>query len=348
MHKEIRTSAELAPRRYLAGVSFGVSSTCLVQMLDDTARHHAAKQSSSAFEPLIVHVDTDLAAAPTRDGETPAQRLLAKYRRRYPHVSFDCVHLSRAMALRTVDWSALLPAGVTAADCGASDDVERLRRLFAALPSVTSRADVLRQLVRHVLIDTARAHDYSVVLLGHSTSALAALTLAEVANGRGFSVPGQVGDGIQTVCEYDDRGDETARVAFPVYYPLREVLKNELVGYVDLIPALADMKRLRELDGSAGGGSSVVSHRDVSIEEVMQRYFDGVEGPYSGIVANVVRTTGKLDRVAGGASCRLCSMPLDDSGDNRWAGDLGQDSGDSAAENHREKLCYGCRRAVSG
>ncbi|OAA79886.1 Thiouridylase subunit 2 [Akanthomyces lecanii RCEF 1005] len=347
MHKEIRISAELAPRRYLAGLSFGVSSTCLTQMLDDSARHHATKQSSSAFEPLIVHIDTDLVVAP-EDHDTAAQRLLAKYRQKYPHISFDCVHLSKAMALKTVDWATLLPGQAPESSEDGKCDMEKLRRLFDALPSVTSRADVLRQLVRHVLIDTARTRDYSAVLLGHSTSALAALTLAEVANGRGFSVPGQVGDGLQTICEYDNTGNETARVSFPVYYPLREVLKNELVGYMDLIPVLAEMKQLGEVDRAARSSSSVVSHRDVSIEEVMQRYFEGVEGPYSGIVANVVRTTGKLDRVAGSAFCRLCGMTLDESGDDRWAGDLGQDSGDSAAGNHKGKLCYGCRRSVNG
>ncbi|KAJ3472172.1 hypothetical protein NLG97_g11224 [Lecanicillium saksenae] len=195
---------------------------------------------------------------------------------------------------------------------------------------------------------TARARDYAAVLLGHSTSALAALTLAEVANGRGFSVPGQVNDGLQTMCEYDaSTGQETARLTFPVYYPLREVLKNELLGYMDLIPVLEEMKTEKLVEGVAGS-TTVVSHRDVSIEEVMQRYFDGVEGPYSGIVANVVRTTGKLERVGGSAYCRLCGMTLDGSGDDRWAGDLGRDSGDSASENHRGKLCYGCRRSVSG
>lgn len=347
MHKEIRISTELAPRRYLAGLSFGISSTCLTQMLDDSARHHAAKQSSSAFEPLIVHVDTDLVVA-AEDQDTPARRLLAKYRQRYHHISFDCVHLSKAMSLKTVDWSTLLPDQVPERSDDGKSDAEKLRRLFDALPSVTSRADVLRQLVRHILVDTARTRGYSAVLLGHSTSALAALTLAEVANGRGFSVPGQVGDGLQTICEYDSSGNETERISFPVYYPLREVFKNELVGYVDLVPVVAQMKQLGEVEGAAGSSSSIVSHRDVSIEEVMQRYFEGVEGPYSGIVANVVRTTGKLDRVAGSAFCRLCSMTLDESGDDRWAGDLGQDSGDSATGNHKGKLCYGCRRSVNG
>lgn len=368
MHKDIRTSTDLAPRRYLAGLSFGASSTCLAQILDDSAAYHATKQSSSSFEPLVVHVDTDLTATapqPDTQGTTPALKLLARYRQKYPQVSFECVHLSRAMALKTVDWSALVPGlavpGLereqdqwpSAADEENNTDRERLRRIFDALPSVTSRADVLRQLVRHVLIDMARTRGCSTLLLGHSTSALAALTLAEVANGRGFSVPGQVSDGIQTVCGYGDDGVEISRAALPVYFPLREVFKNELVIYMDMIPSLADLKQEIGVGREAAGAATVVSHRHVSIEEVMQRYFDGVEGPYSGIVANVVRTAAKLENKGNGCSsdgafCRLCGMTLDGSGDDRWAGDLGRDSGDSAAENYKWKLCYGCRRSVSG
>lgn len=346
LHKETRTSTDLQPRRYLAGLSFGISSTVLTQILDGTAEYHSTKKSSSSFEPLVVHVDTDL--SPRSPGEeSPAQRLLAKYRQRYPHVSFDCVHLSKALSLKTVDWSAL-PLPSEGGDADDDADADRLRRLFDALPSVTSRADILRQLVRHILIDTALQRDYSTLLLGHSTSALAALTLAEVANGRGFSVPSQVNDGPHTICTYggDDEGSGSSSrgsMEFPIYFPLREVFKNEIATYMDIVPSLADMK-----NPDASDAANVVSHKDLSIEEVMQRYFDGVEGPYSGIVANVVRTTAKLDRVAGAAYCRLCGMTLDEHGDSRWAGDLGHDSGDVTTPNQLGKLCYGCRRSVSG
>jgi cytoplasmic tRNA 2-thiolation protein 2 len=214
------------------------------------------------------------------------------------------------------------------------------------LPSVTSRADVLRQLTRHILIDAALQRNYSTVLFGHSTSALAALTLAEVANGRGFSVPSQVSDGPHTICTYADDGSSQSSTDFPIYYPLREVFKNEISTYMDIVPSLTDMKNAD--DDFSAAGANVVSHKDLSIEEVMQRYFDGVEGPYSGIVANVVRTTAKLDRVAGATFCRLCGMTLDEQGDSRWAGDLGHDSGDVAAPNQLGKLCYGCRRSVGG
>lgn len=296
----------------------------MASILSDSSQYHANKKGSSPFEPHVIHVDTHLGSV-----SSPAETMLAKYRVKFPHISFECVHLTKALQLKTVDWSLLpLPESGTPA--------ERLRALFDALPSMTSRADILRMLVRHVLVDAAITKEYSTLLLGHSTTALAALTLAEVANGRGFSVPSQVNDGAMAVCTYEG-GKETSRRDFPVYYPLREVLKNELLKYMELVPALNDMIP----EAKAG---AVVSHKDVSIEEVMQRYFEGVEGPYAGIVTNVVRTTGKLEPLNGQEKCRLCSMSLDNKGDARWAGDMGDGSDEGAGK----KLCYGCKRSVRG
>lgn len=106
------------------------------------------------------------------------------------------------------------------------------------------------------------------------------------------------------------------------------------------MPSLSGL--VPEADGSAG--TSVVSHKDLSIEEVMARYFASVEEGYSGIVANVVRTTGKLERVTGDKFCGTCGMTLDAQGDSRWAGELGDDLIDSEAL----RLCYGCKRSVHG
>lgn len=285
----------------------------LAQILNATSERHASQKALSSFEFVIVHVATG--------DETAAETELDKYRAAYPHVQFECVHLRRALRLKSIDWTVL-------------PKVETIEGLFDALPTVTSKADVLRLLIRHVLIDVARERDCSTLLLGHSTTALAALTLSGVANGRGFSVPMEVNDGMHDVCSYEN-GKEVARVPFPIYYPLREVFKNELFEYMKLLP-----EEFKGLEKTPETGS-VVSHRDVSIEEVMQRYFEGVEGQYSGIVANVVRTTGKLDRVTGTQSCRLCGMALDETGEERWAGELGEatDGG---------HLCYGCRRSVNG
>ncbi|KAG6014994.1 hypothetical protein E4U43_005916 [Claviceps pusilla] len=347
--RDTKAPGRPGPRRYVAGLSFGPSSTAMTQILDKSTKFHSSKKSSPAFEPLIVHIDTDLShTAGQRD--SPAQKLLARYQERFPNMSFECIHLSSIWKATTLDWSAL---GMPFSDADQAeivvDGVERLRTFFNSLPSMTSRADMLRLFIRHLLLDVALGRSYTAVLLGHSTTALAALTLAEVANGRGFAVPWQINDGPFTVRKYrhsvtDSSGSkEPFEVQMPIYYPLREVFKNELAVYIDLIPAL---RELMPQDSNKSAGN-VVSHRDLSIAEVMERYFDSVEGPYSGIVANVVRTTGKLERAATGGFCHMCGMTLDEQGDSRWAGELGHDLDETEAT-QTTRLCYGCKRTVHG
>lgn len=343
--RDTRAPGRPGPRRYLAGLSFGSSSVAMTHVLDKSARFHSSTKASPAFEPLIVHVDTDLSHAAAQSHDTPAQKLLSRYRERYPNMSFECVHLSRIWNVTTIDWSALGVATLDYQD--GANEIERLKTFFDSLPSMTSKADILRLFIRHLLLDVALERSYTAVLLGHSTTALAALTLAEVANGRGFAVPWQINDGPFTVCKYHSGTypsglKQPLEVQMPIYYPLREVFKHELVTYLDLVPSL---KELMTQDNTAAHG--VVSHKDLSIAEVMKRYFDSVEGPYSGIVANVVRTTGKLDRATSGGFCHMCGMTLDEQGDSRWAGELGDDSDEHRAL-QTAGLCYGCRRTIHG
>ncbi|KAL7811076.1 hypothetical protein V8C26DRAFT_409137 [Trichoderma gracile] len=352
LQRETRTSSRPEPRRYVAGLSFGPCSTVLTQILDKQARYHASRKGSSPFEPLVVHIDTDLSSSNSNNpadaaDDTPAQRLLAKYRERFPNVSFECVHLSKVLNLKTIDWTTL---PLTAA-AGNENETERLRRFFDSLPSVTSRADCLRLFIRHLLLNVAMQRSYSALLFGHSTTTLASLTLSEVANGRGFAVPWQINDGLFTVCTYGGADSDCAggvqdrddgKVQFPIYYPLREILKAEVVTYLGTTPSV------RDLVPCDNASSSVVSHKDQSIEEVMARYFEGVEGPYSGIVTNVVRTAGKLDRLVSSHYCRLCGVTLDEEGDSTWAGELGDDPADGATNSDVGKLCYGCKRSLGG
>ena len=337
MHKDIRTTRALAPRRYLAGLSLGPSSSAMAQILNEAAARYSSSKSFSGFDVLVVHVDTDLAYS-AEESETPARRLVGKFQERFPGVKFECVHLSEVLEVRSVDWS-VLPLGEE------GDAVQRLRVLFERLPTVTARADVVRLLVRHLLLHIAIQKSYSALLFGHNTTTLAALTLSEVANGRGFAVPWQINNGLSTVCTYEQDANsngsrkEVDRVEFPVYYPMREVFRNEMLQYIDLIPSLEGL--LPKEDQKT---ATVVSHKDLSIDEVMTRYFESVEDSYSGIVANVVRTTGKLDRASADSFCGSCGMPLDEQGDSRWAGELGDDLGGESSP----QLCYGCKRSIHG
>jgi cytoplasmic tRNA 2-thiolation protein 2 len=150
------------------------------------------------------------------------------------------------------------------------------------------------------------------------------------------------------VCTYGSSAESggnkvVSQTQVPIFYPLREVFKNELKTYLHLRPSVRD---LMPTDISAA--ASVVSHKDLSIAEVMERYFDSVEGPYSGIVANVVRTTGKLNKAASKRFCHMCGMTLDEQGDSRWAGELGDDIDIADASSTAASLCYGCKRSISG
>lgn len=372
-------AAPMHTKRILVGLSFGPSSAALVDILNDQIQSHLRKRPSAAFEVVVVHVDpaddmspTDHQAGdgggggdggdspsplPPPEGARSGHGLLDRYAERYPHFRFVRAPLAAALELDTIDWSALPLA--PSRDAGSAPPAERLSEFLAQLPSTTSRADVMRLFVRHVLVSVALREACRAVLLGCSTTALAELTLGETAKGRGFSLPSMVGDGPLVIQRFPPRAQEgtegsaeahaTAEsgngklekvATLSIHYPNREVFRNELIQYAALAePPLTDM-----LLSKSASSSAVVSHRDVSIDDVMTRYFVDVEKNYPSIVANVVRTTGKLNRAGNGGEeecCGLCGMALDELGDERWKGEIGEDGGDEDG-----RLCYGCSRAM--
>ncbi len=342
--KELGPLAIAGNRKFLLGLSLGVSSTALLDLLHENVRRQVTKGHRQPFEVLALHVDTELSSA---DGaSSPAVLdILARHRERYPHFTFESVPVSSALELRTIDWTTLPPL-----EAGKSTR-ERIRTLFEQLPSTTSKADITRLLIRHILFARALRDSHNALLLGYSTTSLAALTLAETAKGRGFSLPWQVNDGAVPVLEYDEtvREGDGGRVggkeigSVLMFYPLRDLLRKELATYAALVsPPLTEII-LEAPEKTA----AVVSHKDLSIEEVMVRYFSEVELNFPSIVANVAKTTGKLDRVEAAARCGVCSMPLDEQGDERWRGEIGDD-GSTPGSVWEKRLCYGCKRTIGG
>ncbi|KAI0016955.1 hypothetical protein F4780DRAFT_632778 [Xylariomycetidae sp. FL0641] len=322
----------------------------------------------------------------------------------------------------------------------------RLADLLARLPSPTSRADVRRFLTRHLLLafaaggagvggvgrevageekgegegegDTSSSSSSSTttekccdaLLLGTSTTGLAAAALAETAKGRGWAVPALVGDGAARVPSsfsssrspptQSAPAPTTSSSSIPVYMPQRELFRAEQIRYlvsctpgslasVFLPPSSSSSSsQPNTTTTTAGKPAAVVSHRDQSIDDVLARYFAEVEAAYPSVVANVVRTAGKLARpgnvAAGGRAegrgghgeeeegdeeeeeqvCGLCGLSRDELGDERWRGELGEvgpaaaagaeeeekSDGERAREGRKKKkkLCYGCERAVRG
>ena len=296
----------------------------------------------AAYELLVLHIDTDLRSKAS--GEvSPAEELLARYRERFPGMEFRCVSLSDALELRSVDWSALPSVEAS------GDPREKMRALFDMLPSVTSRADVLRLLIRHLLLAQAIETGCEALLLGCTTTALAELTLAEVAQGRGFSVPWQSYDGPFPLppgtasSPSSSESNGTSPRTMHIYYPLRDVFRKEIHTFLDL----CDQPLMDLVVSPEGESGAVVSHKDLSIEETMTRYFESVEESYPAVVANVVRTTGRLERadVGEGEACSVCGMAVDERGDARWKGEIGAEV---RQQEGTARLCHGCERSIHG
>lgn len=333
--------------RYLCGLSFGHSSAAMAHVLDQNLQGLHEKKLRVAYEVHAVHIDTDLSDAVNSSSSSRAAQLLERYKKRLPNISMECVPLSDALKLDTIDWSALPELRMDL------KPAQRLRTMLEALPSVSSRVDILRLLVRHLLLSLTLQQGHHALLLGCTTTALAELTLAETAKGRGFAVPWQVGDGPVPVTTFSRHGEEppqgqtavgTEKATVPVYYLLRDVFKREVATYTGLV-----QPSIRELIEDAGPGSTtIVSHKELSIEDVMARYFEEVEESYPSVVANVVRTSGKLKRVKNGEGCAICGMDLDEQGDTRWKGEIGEETNGTKRKEVKARLCYGCERSIHG
>lgn len=313
----------------------------MLQILHQSVKkHEAKKRNGGVIRYVVAHVDTSLDI----EGKAEAEKVLRQYQTAYPELQMNIIPLSRILKLRQIDWSSLPDL-----DEQLSQNPERqLEDMFARLPSATSRTDILRLFVRHILLDEAIKQDYSSLLLGHTTTALAEMTLAEVAKGRGSAIPWLITDGyfpVSTTINGQNKPQST-RATISVCYPMRDVFRKEVLLYIQSAHPLL-MKLSPEAHKSDRSRGAVVSYKNISIDEVMTRYFVEVEESYPSIVTNVVRTSTKLTRNTeedGGNVCGLCGLDLDESSDKRWRGEIGDNHGTMTASS--TALCYGCERSA--
>ena len=297
-HSEGRERVLLLP------LSFGPCSISLLYVLNQHLKGQAERTGRTGFKLHILHVEK-----PGLDSS-----LLHEVKERFPEYHFSTVALSEVLSQDGIQellhqYSGRKPGLESERQ---EDTQAQLEDIISNLASLTSRDDVTNILLQKVVVHFAKLHGCEAVLWGDSTTRLAERTLAETAKGRGSALPWLVADG-------------DALHGVPFYYPMRDLLTKEIASFASLVDPPLDGLINREAVKPA------VSTRNTTIDDLMKQYFESVEQEYPSIVANVVKTTSKLQTTPLSQvekQCELCDVPL------------------TARAPDRSRLCYGCIRTL--
>lgn len=325
----VRGSTPKSPKKLLFPLSFGPSSTSLLYILDQHLKGQYERMNRAAYELVVIHIDLYLDPVDRKDSAARLQQ----YKSRFSRHTYLSLGLEEALSLESINWKALsMPEPTRDNDIPGT---ERLQKLIGSMSSASSRSDIVTTLSTRLLVDVAKKNGCESILFGDSTTRLAEKTLTETAKGRGFSLPWQVSDGMSPY-------------GIGFNYPLRDLLKKELVAFSSLTePPLSEVIIFQEPLSHISASSKLTT-----IDNLMVQYFESVEENYPSIVANVVRTSSKLRSLTGEeeAACGLCGLPVAKGTDGifGWGGDQNSHSRLSKDDIHKDVLCYGCSRSVNG
>ncbi|KAI9887262.1 MAG: cytoplasmic tRNA 2-thiolation protein 2 [Watsoniomyces obsoletus] len=209
---------------------------------------------------------------------------------------------------------------------------------FSSLSSATSKADILQKLKVRLLVRVAEEANCKGILWGDTATKLAEKTLAETAKGRGFSLPWQISDG-------------PSPFGIPFYYPLRDLLRKEIISFSGLVtPSLTPL-----IVNQDGQDTVSASSKHNSLDVLMGQYFAPVEENFPNIVANVVRTSGKLQAnrdIKGSQKCSLCGIYQEAEVDAKRVTNTEPSSTTKffdllSVQDTSAGFCHGCERALS-
>lgn len=320
---KLRAGFKDPQKTLLVPVSFGVSSITLLHLLDQQLRDRAKTGRHIGYKIHVLYVDQSgvLERAPLHDS-------LDVLKQRYPSHTYTTVSLEDSSDYG-IDFDRLAFADTSLNGCIALDKRTRFKHILSSLSSATSRADLIEMLRRRLISAFAQAHACDSILFGDSTTRLAEKTLSETAKGRAIALPWLT-------------ADRSSSDSISCTYPLRDLLRKELGAYADMTsPPLTPL--IYEAPSQ-----TPTSSKNTTIDDLMTQYFESVEQHYPSIVANVVRTSGKLmapSTERGTSTCTICGFLIVN---ESWGGDqLDSAVPQSANGNQSESckaVCYGCAR----
>lgn len=329
---KVRGAFNDTPKKLLLPISLGVSSLALLYVLD---QHICAQLEKNSRTPYTLHVlfidESPVHAQPLAYGS-----VLEKLGQRFPRHPLSVVSLDEVFEYQIPDLDNIITTNKPPSETDSLSPKDRLTAVLASLPSATSRFDIVNILRRRLILAFAQRHECFGLLFGDSTTRLAERTLSETAKGRGASLPWLT-------------ADVTLVNGLQINYPMRDLLKRELVQYTAMTePPLAPLIANEEAVDVAP-----MSSKDTTVDGLMTQYFESVEQNYPSIVANVVRTSGKFavpTVLSSSITCAICGLPFEPTSET-WAGDQGSLSAFCTGAEKMlcgsETLCYGCTSSTA-
>lgn len=322
----MRNTTGETQRKLLLPISGGISSSTLLNVLDGHVGGQFERTGRAGFEIHVLLVYT------TTSDKEQSDLFLDAVKLRYPRHKYHTSELLHDLGQPSNEMQESLNSDAENSNGTASTSSRDLTTLLTALPSSTSRSDILNISLTRTITQIANDLSCEAILWGSTTTRLAERILAETAKGRGFSLPWLVNDG------------ESPYYGLHFLYPMKDLLRREL-------PPFAEVVHLPILQETDIQNSTAVSSKNVTIDGLMKEYFESVEENYPSIVTNVVRTSSKLTistNEGNGSPCGLCGMLVsnDAFGLHGWGGSDEPREVDIATSQQPRDLCYGCARSL--
>ena len=296
-------------RHILLALSLGVSSVSLLHLLDTQLKERSHQGRHPGFVLHLLFIDESSIA-----GRTSLQKQIQTVRSTFSAHEIDAIPIQDCFkyGINIDEYS----RGKGQSEDQATDPLQRLETCLTTVGSATSKADLIHITRGRLIAAFAERKGCTHIVCGDTTTRLAERTLAETAKGRGGHLPWLVADNVALY------GVERS-------YPLRDLLRKELLIYVSIMdpPLTVFMSD----DADPGPAASLKGN---SIDLMMGQYFASVEESYPSIVANVVKTTAKLNpsiSAQDARTCDLCLLPLTS----------------KALDENGSNLCHGCSQTLN-
>ncbi|KAF7506234.1 hypothetical protein GJ744_012126 [Endocarpon pusillum] len=297
------------PQKLLLPVSGGVSSVVLLQILDGLLQRQFSNRGRKPYELHLLMVE-----APSLVSDRSVAATFNRLKQKFPSHTCSLVPLPEVFKLDSSICEDLSDLG---AQRGKTPQAS-LDTLLSCSKTASSRTDVLQLLLTRLIVAFAKVNACNAILWGHSNSRLAAKALSSVSKGRGGYLPFDIAD-----------GPTPWGIAF--YYPLRDLFKSELVMYTNALPD--DFSGLVVHD--LASVPTYTALRATSIDDLLSAYIDNQGEKYPSLMANVVRTAGKLQMPVSAMKqsasiCGICAMPIPETM--------------ASQESDESNICYACQR----